>query len=1163
MSKKRSVEKGNKSEDGSRGAGQWSDRAYAAFRDGDPVQAERFLRIALSLQPDLASAQSRLGELAKSRADMLYYRRGVARAVCIVPTDPFHRNNHANALSETGHLAAALTNYHCAIALKPDLAPAHYNLGRALLQDGKVDEGATAYRHTMILEPYLGQAHVNLANALQEQGRLDQSIAAYRTAMAVDPTNDLALVNPLFLALYLPGISSGAIGEQARLWGRRLFGDPPPTISPGLTSLPRIGLVSADFHRHAVSKLTFPGIAALRQQGWTIIGYDNGNQRDSEWEANRALLSAFREIRGRRDDDVRQMIRADRIDILIDLSGYSGGHRMSLFGARAAPMQIGGWCGYPATTGIPAMDYFLADRHQCPDSALADYSEAVIRLPDHYVSWAPDPADPDPGPPPAFRRGHVTFGSFNVLKKITPQVVALWSRILNALPESRLLFKSVYIANPETRRHYLDMFAAHGVSPARIDIMGGTPADKHRALMADADIALDPFPYSGGMTTLECLWMGLPVVSLPGSSFASRHTLGYLTAAGLAELAAKDEDQYVAIALRLAGDLAALAELRAGMRQRLLRSRLHDAPRFARHLGSALSAIWQRHRAGLPPISFDVAPIEDRPPQHWLIEGDAAVARQDYAGACLAYGCALAEPGWGSGALFGLATARQAAGEIDVAETHYKGVVAFHPDNWLAFSSLGTLKTEAGAAGAALLCFERARRLAPTEPRVHANRLMALHYAPGIEDAEIRAATREAAAILPPPQPLPPRPQAFGRRRIGFVSADLVRHPVGQFLLPVLEELDRERFEPFLYFTGRQQDALSEKMKSLAQWRDSPERETILADGIDILIDLSGHTRGNRLDIFSRRAAPVQMSWLGYYDSTGVAAMDYTLMDRWHVPPGSEHRFNEQVLRLPHSRFCYAPVPNCPEVPPVAASRSGYVTFGSVNNTAKINGQVIALWARVLAAVPESRLLLKWRTLVSPALCDELARLFLAHGVARERIEFRPGSPQLEVLRQYGDIDIALDPFPFTGGYTSCEALWMGVPVLTMPLERPASRHTLSLIGSLGRADWLEEWVAADAEDYVAKAKRLAGDLDHLARIRSELRPAMRASPLMDAAGFTRDLENLFDMAISSAMPDPVREHLQFADAEIARLQKRLDQALVARAAYLARLKTLLPPKER
>lgn len=388
-----------------------------------------------------------------------------------------------------------------------------------------------------------------------------------------------------------------------------------------------------------------------------------------------------------------------------------------------------------------------------------------------------------------------------------------------------------------------------------------------------------------------------------------------------------------------------------------------------------------------------------------------------------------------------------------------------------------------------------------------------MQYAPGLDERFVADRTFELAARFGPGETLSLDhvPVAMAPLRVGFVSPDLSDHPVGLLLLPLLLFVNRALVHPVLYSTGGREDATRASLRRFCEWHDiqsmdhDAQLRQLRSDRLDILIDLAGHTAGNSLPVFARRAAPLQLSWLGYFDTTGVPAMDAVLMDAWHVPPEAGARFSEEVLRLPHTRWCYNPVAFAPEVSASPASTNGFVTFGSFNNTAKYNEMVFGAWARILAAVPSSRLVLKWQTCADPEYRESVWIAFERHGIDRRRVELRARSPHLDVLQQYAGIDIALDPFPFTGGYTSCESLWMGLPLITLCGDRTVSRQGYALVSSLGRQDWSQQWIATDIDSYVRKAVALASSPDALARTRMALRPQMKASPLMNGRRFAED----------------------------------------------------------
>ena len=294
-------------------------------------------------------------------------------------------------------------------------------------------------------------------------------------------------------------------------------------------------------------------------------------------------------------------------------------------------------------------------------------------------------------------------------------------------------------------------------------------------------------------------------------------------------------------------------------------------------------------------------------------------------------------------------------------------------------------------------------------------------------------------------------------------------------------------------------------------WNHQRLAAQIRDDKIDVLFDLAGHTARNRMLAFVRKPAPIQITWIGYEGTTGLSAIDYLLADRCMVPEQAEVHFREKVLRLPDCYLCYDPPTHCagaPDAPAVSglpALRCGHVTFGSCNNLAKINAEVVAVWAEILRRVPLSRLLVKYRGLEDEAVRARYLDLFAAQGTAADRLEIEGWSPLRDLLARHDGIDVALDPFPFAGGVTTCHALWMGVPVVTWPGETFASRHALSYLSAIG----LTETIAGSREEYVEIAVRLAADLPRLAAIRAGLRRQMAASPLCDGRRFARQFMEL------------------------------------------------------
>ena len=453
-------------------------------------------------------------------------------------------------------------------------------------------------------------------------------------------------------------------------------------------------------------------------------------------------------------------------------------------------------------------------------------------------------------------------------------------------------------------------------------------------------------------------------------------------------------------------------------------------------------------------------------------------------------------------------------GFMGYARQCFKKVLLADPTNVGALVDLGNLARDCGQHSKSRQIYANLLQLMPNHPVLRRNFLLGLEYDPTASLQERFAQARAwgawavAQRVEPGPRP-PPRLSDLLPLRVGYISADFCQHTVGLFIKEVLAAHDPLRVRPFAYDAGHTQDWVSHEIRQVCQYRsvaaldDFSLARLIQQDKIDVLVDLSGHTAGSRLTVFTHRPAFLQVSWLGYFATTGLSCMDALLTDRWHAPAGSQVFFSESIVNLARGRLCYTPLPFAPPPRPSPYLVNGFVTFGSFNNTAKYHAGVFSLWATILRQTPESRLILKWRTFNDAEFRRSVADQFVALGVAAERVELRGPSFHKDMLDQYGDIDIGLDPFPFSGGLTSCEALWMGVPVVTWPQEMMVSRQTFAILSSIG----LDQLAATDGEGYRRIAIGLARDIPALVQLRSGLREQMLRSPLMDLPGFTGALE--------------------------------------------------------
>ena len=456
-------------------------------------------------------------------------------------------------------------------------------------------------------------------------------------------------------------------------------------------------------------------------------------------------------------------------------------------------------------------------------------------------------------------------------------------------------------------------------------------------------------------------------------------------------------------------------------------------------------------------------------------------------------------------------------GQMDEAIAACSQAIQLKPDCPVAYNNLGNAFKDAGRLNEAIECYRRAMVLMPDDSSMHSNLIYTLIFSPAHDAASICEESRCWDRRFAKPLRKFHRAHANDRipklrLRIGYISPDFCRHVVCHFLTPLLEAHDHAEFEIYCYASVMRPDKVTERLRKTADmWRDvlaMPDEtlaERIREDRIDILVDLTQHTAANRLLVFARKPAPVQVAWLGYPGTCGLSAMDYRLTDACMEPEGSPWSDSvETPVRLPDSWFCFDPIDEYPEPGALPALRAGHVTFGSLNKFSKVNDAVLQLWATVLHAVEGSRLLLQCPPGATQARVREW---FESQGIEAHRLELVSWMPtRADFLQLFDRIDLALEPFPHNGGTTTCEALWMGVPAPTFPGATAISRLGLSILSAIG----LQELIAASQEDYVRLMVSLATDLPRLAALRATLRQRMKASAFMDAPRFARNVEHAY-----------------------------------------------------
>lgn len=563
-----------------------------------PEEAAAAYDALLTGNPDHADALSNLGLLlleAKQPARALpLLRRALALDPGLLPA----RINLGLVLHELQQHGSAAEIFRQALATAPERADLYFNLANALHADRCYEEAIVHGERAVALKPDYAEAYHNLGNAWRELGDTEQAIARYRQALALQNDYPAAWRNLLSTLLYRPAVPAAerfaehrrfAAGYPSSATGTAMADDPERPL--------RIGYVSSDLRQHPVARNLEPILLDRHPDGLTIAAYADVRYPDDVTERFRAAVDLWRPIAGLTDEAVVEQIRADRIDILVHLAGRFDRNRPAIAAGRAAPVQIS--FHDPATSGFAAVDYLIADRFLVPRSTTERFSERVLRLPSFYTH-APLAQAPDPGLLPAGAEQPLTFASFNHPAKLDPAVLTLWSRVLADVPGSRLLLRHRHrFSSRALQQRVVRGLAGAGIDSDRVLFNAGdTTREDHLRLYRQVDIALDPFPFTGSTTTFEALWMGVPVVTLADSTMVGRWSGSMLQAAGLAELIAASQDDYVAIAGSLARDRGRLAELRRSLRLRLAASPLCNGARRAHQIARLYRAVWRRWCAG-------------------------------------------------------------------------------------------------------------------------------------------------------------------------------------------------------------------------------------------------------------------------------------------------------------------------------------------------------------------------------------------------------------------------------------------------------------------------------------------------------------------------------------------------------------------------------------
>jgi predicted O-linked N-acetylglucosamine transferase (SPINDLY family) len=575
-------------------------RAVALQAQGRLAEAEASLRALLERAPRHGQALHLLGHVLTLQGRAEEAAQALRRLTACLPRSAEAWFSLGAALRALDRPSEAAQAFDTAAGLDAGLAAAPAAAADALASLGRLDEAEERYLRAIAAAPRFAEAHYNYGNLLHRSGRIEEAVAAYRRALEIRPDFVRAHSNLVYALNFSPAYDPDTVFREHLEWARRHASALAPARSayagaPEPRRRLRVGYVSPNFREHAVACFFEPLLRHHDRERFSIHLYSDVARPDARTARLRAFGDTWREIAGLGDEAVADLVARDAVDILVDLTGHTEGHRLLVFARRPAPVQVT-WMGYANTTGLAAMDYRVVDAITDPPGFTERWhSERLVRLARTYLAFEPPRESPAVAPPPRRARGYVTFGSFNAFAKIAPPVIETWARVLSAVPGSRLLM--VTVPEGSARERVLRAFAAHGIAPERLDLRGTLAFADFLAAHAQADIALDPFPFAGTTTTCHTLWMGVPVVTLAGRTHAARVGASLLSAVGLAEWVARDPEEYVALAARLASDGPALDALRAELRDRVLGSPLADGAGFARDFEDALRKMWEDYCA--------------------------------------------------------------------------------------------------------------------------------------------------------------------------------------------------------------------------------------------------------------------------------------------------------------------------------------------------------------------------------------------------------------------------------------------------------------------------------------------------------------------------------------------------------------------------------------
>lgn len=900
----------------------------------------------------------------------------------------------------------------------------------------------------------------------------------------------------------------------------------------------RIGYVSPDIRRHVVIFFSYAFFKSYDKSRFEVYIYAK-NKEDRIAEEIKRNVDGFRNVLFDSPQDAAQRIKDDEIDILVDLSGHTANNCMQIMTYKPAPIQISA-IGWFNTTGLEAIDYFMVDKYTDPEGLNERFfTEKLLRLQHSHFCymWHDNPTLVNPAP--CTKKGYVTFVSFNNLTKVTDETLRVWAKIVNAVPNSKLYLKGKAFRDRYGTNYMLKRIEAAGLSLDRLIY----EADEQKYLQkySEADIALDTFPYPGGGTTCDALYMGLPVITyISTDRHNSRFGYSLLKNVGLEELCAFSEEEYIKKSVDLANDWDRLRNYHLTIRRKMEVSPIMNDVIYMGEVEQAYEKIFRAWQNGeeLPDFPQESVPITPEQAENYYNRANEYIQLEkqfpaekvensvNLKRALYYFELAVqADKTHEAEIYLMMATCKQKLMDYvgAYADICQCGKIIYKSEHSLEnfsdkFLQLyhewhGKLSLLNGDPVEAAENYERAAQFSDEESKfkLASSALLSLHFL-DISAEDTVAPHFEYQNLVDDIVPYAEYHERNEKIKVGYLSADFRQYTLFAVTLGIMICHDKTKFDVICYNLSETDNAYTKMFRqNVKNFIDvkglsySELAKKIHDDKIDILVDLSGHSEGNALPVFAYKPAPIQISGLGYPATTGLKAMDYFITDEILDPPGKHEKFfTEKLLYMP-SQFSYATRADINTSEGAPCIKSGHVTFGTICDYQKISNEILHIWKEILNRVPNAVLFMRAQEFAGISTKSHVYSRMKTIGFNMDQVVFAPPVP--DYMKEMLELDLILDTYPYVGGGTTLDALYMGVPVLTFYGERRSTRFGLSILENVG----LTALAVDNVQDYINRAVGLANDWQALDALHKNLRTMVKKSTALNPKHYTQQLEKYFE----------------------------------------------------